>query len=411
MLSLFALLLVVLVGVICVTSNKSKHKTKPVSGNVETEAQSGETTEVETTTVAPKTITLVAVGDILNHNPVINMANNGDGTYDFSNLFVNTKSTISKADIAVVNNETICGGADLGIQGGSPYLIFNSPDELADNIIDAGFDLVLQASNHSDDMGSKGIKHCIELWKSKADKIKMIGLNESQQERDTVTVMDVQGIKLAVLNYTYGLNGFVLPDGQEYLVDQMTDETKEQIKSDIKKASEIADFVVVFPHWGTEYVVGEPTDGQKDWAKFFTEAGADLIIGTHPHVSENIEVVKADNGNEALCYYSLGNFTSNQAYLDGRSSAYSQVEGMAVVRITKDSTGTHIDYEGQTGVVPIVCHNDRTGSKPNITAYKLSDYNDSLCSIHSTRMRGYTFNMDWLNKTSKEIFGDWIIEY
>lgn len=411
-LSILALAAILLVAICIFAIKPGKKGDDKKSGNDnDTTAESVAEVVAEPATEAPKTITLIAVGDILNHNPVLNMADQGDGTYDFSNLFVNTKDTIKKADIAVVNNETICGGKDLGIQGGYPYLIFNSPDELADDIIDAGFDLVLQSSNHSDDMGSKGIRHCIELWKSKSDKIKMIGINESQQERDTIKIMDVQGIKLAVLNYTYGLNGFVLPAGEDYLVDQITDETREQVRADIIKANEMADFVVVFPHWGTEYVVGDITDMQSSWAELFTEAGADLIIGTHPHVSEKIEKVKASNGNESLCYYSLGNFTSNQAYLDDVNASYSQVEGMAVVRITKDSTGTHIDYNGQTGVVPLVCHNDRTGGKPNITAYKLKDYNESLCSIHSTRQRGFTFNMDWLDKTSKDIFGEWILDY
>ncbi|MCR5081868.1 MAG: CapA family protein [Parasporobacterium sp.] len=397
--------IVVIIAIItaCIAKEENGRASK------DTNKQTEETT-TETTTEAAKSITLVAVGDVLNHNPVLEMANNGDGTYDFSNLFVNMKDTISKADIAVVNNETIIGGADQGIQGGSPYLIFNSPDELADNIIDAGFDLVLQASNHSDDMGSAGIRHCIELWKSKSDKIKMIGLNESQEERDTISYMEVGGIKLAVLNYTYGLNGFVLPEGQDYLVDQMTDETFEQVKADIQKADAEADFVIVFPHWGTEYVVGDATQAQIDWGQMFTEAGADLIIGTHPHVSEKIEKITASNGNEALCYYSLGNFTSNQAYLDDINAAYSQVEGMAVVKITKDANGTHIDYDGNTGVVPVVCHNDRVNG-PNITAYKLSDYTADLCSIHATARQGYTFNLDWLNQTASDIFGEWIIDY
>ncbi len=360
----------------------------------------------------PKEITLVAVGDVLNHNPVLKMARRDDGSYDFSNLFVNMKDTISKADIAVVNNETIIGGADLGIEGGHPYLIFNSPDELADNIIDAGFDLVLQSSNHSDDMGPQGIRHCIELWKSKADRIKMIGINESQEERDTIKVMDVGGIKLAVLNYTYGLNGNVLPYGEDYLVDQIKDETRQQVRDDIQRATTLADFVIVFPHWGTEYVVGDSTDEQDDWAQLFTEAGADLIIGTHPHVSEKVEKIIAGNGNESLCYFSLGNFSSNQAYLDGEDSAYSQIEGMAVVKIKKDDTGTYIVYDGGvTGVVPLVCHNDKVSGTPNITVYKYTNYSDDLCAIHATRRQGHRFDMEWLGEKNYEIFGDWIIDF
>ena len=151
----------------------------------------------------------------------------------------------------------------------------------------------------------------------------------------------------------------------------MTDSTKDKIAADIAKAKEISDFVIVFPHWGTEYNLGTD-DSQKSWAKFFADNGVDLVIGTHPHVVEPVEWIDRADGGKMLVYYSLGNFVSVQYY------NFSRLGGMAKVSITKDSSGTYIsDY----GMNFLITH--YTAGRGAITTYFLDNDTDELASQHA----------------------------
>lgn len=389
-------LVIAVVTVIIVSCNKKK---EPAIGSAQKETQEEQSTEPQRMEVE-----LVSVGDVLMHTPLLNYASNGDGTYDFNSIFSVMKDDISRADIAICNQETPVDTtvpADGGI-----HFIFNTPGEIGEAEINAGFDVVLQASNHSYDMGSDGVLNTINFWKSKADQITMIGMNESQEARDTITYYEKNGIKFALLNYTYGLNGFVLPYDMDYLVTVMDDAHQSMIEDDIKTADANADFVIVFPHWGTEDLWPETTEYQDYWAEVFTKAGADLIIGTHPHVCERIDWVTTDNGNKSLCYYSLGNYASNQ------QEAPEVLGGMAKVKIVKEDGKTFID-ESATGVVPIVTHNiDCGGFTNNVVCYKLSDYTEELSYGHDIYTNGRDrFSLDWLHEIANTTFGDWIIPY
>ena len=262
------------------TDNKEKETTKKVK--------------------AEKTdVTLIAVGDDLVSDSVLYTAKRSDGTYDFSSVYEKMKPDFKKADIAIINQETILGGDKFEYKG---YPCFNTPDSMGKAIMDAGFNIVQQASNHSYDTGVEGIEHCIKYWKKHKKKVLMVGLNENEEEYNTIPIFKCKGIKFAILNYTYGLNGFKLPEDKGYLVNLLDDAHWDKVKSDIEKAEQIADFTIVLPHWGQEYVQPDPIPEQEKWAKMMVEAGADLIIGTHPHVVEKIQWIKSDNGNSALCY-------------------------------------------------------------------------------------------------------------
>ena len=364
-----------------------------------------ETQQTETETEAPIEITLVSVGDDLIHQPLLSEAQTGSG-YNFDHFFAQVSEYVSSADVAVINQETMLAGSDIGYSG---YPMFNSPDEVGEAIINAGFDVVLHASNHAADKGTAGISHAISYWKTKTDQITMLGLNENQDERDAIRVVDVEGIKIAMLNYTYSLNGLTLPSGSEYMVNIMDDNTKAQVLEDIQTASGMADFVIVFPHWGVEYT-NSPNENQKTWAVEMTDAGADLIIGTHPHVVQPVEWIQTPSGNWSLCYYSLGNFISNQAWLQdyGSETAFNtQLGGMASVTLVKENGVVTIKQDA-TGVIPIVTHNS---SASMTTTYFLRDYNDTLAASHICRNRfGSAFNMQWLNDKSESVFGSFIIQ-
>lgn len=393
-----ALVATLVLSVVSCSSRKETIRTgsserEPV--NQETGGEEETETETEAKTASVK---LTAVGDVIAHDTILNLAQTGNG-YDFSGLFAPLKQDISRMDLAFVNVETPLGGGPY-----TGYPSFNTPDEMGLAVIDAGFDVALQASNHSMDAGTDGIRHSISFWKQHTADILMVGMHDSQEEADTIPIINVNGISFAVLNYTYGLNGYELPYDESYLVTLMNDGTRDYISGQVRQADSQADFVIVCPHWGEENQVGEPTAFQRDWAELFTDAGADLILGTHPHVLETIEWVTAGNGNRSLCYYSLGNFVSNQQYTDLVLGA------MAYVEIEKDETGAHI-IEDSAKAVPVVTQNDKTKDPVEIYTLYLADYTDELAAVHDTYLSfDESFSLSTLKQKAQSVLGSWMID-
>ncbi len=384
--------------------------TREVSANPVTPATEPATeppsSEPETENAAPVTVSLVAVGDMLMHTSASNPALMADGSYNYDYLFANVKDAIQSADIAVVNNEVIMGGNDKGNIG---YPAFNVRTELGDAEVSAGFDVVLHASNHAIDQGAGGILNCLEYWNGSHPDTAVLGIHNSAENASQIYVRDVKGIKIAMLNYTYGLNGLEVPEGMEYTVDIMTDATKDKIASDIARAKEISDFVIVYPHWGTEYNLAAD-ESQNSWAGFFAENGVDLVIGTHPHVIEPVQWIDRPDGGRMLVYYSLGNFVSVQYY------NFSMLGGMAKVSITKDASGTYIsDYDMDF----LVTH--YTAGRSVITTYFLDDYTDELASQHAILFepsdkymqvnQGYSFNIAGLRAIAKSVCPEFAQDY
>lgn len=340
-----------------------------------------------------KTVKIVAVGDNLIHNSVIKSGKINDSTYNFNRLFEVMKNDFQEADIAIINQETILGG---NIKPYSGYPNFNSPFEIGDAIVEAGFDVVLHASNHTLDIGPQGVINCIDYWKKHKD-ITYLGINENQEERDNIRIIEKNGIKFALLNYTYGLNGHYLPKDKSYLVN-LIDTTL--IKRDLLKADSLSDIVIVFPHWGDEYVY-KPNKKQKALAVFMTENGADLIIGTHSHVLQSIEWIESNNGNKALCYYSLGNYTS------GQQAAPRILGGMAQITIANSNDSIYIS---EAGIVPTITHYEWVKGTSLHKTYKLSDYERELELRHSLIYYDSTFSVKRLKNLANQIVGDWIVD-
>ncbi len=379
----------------------NRNKKEPVNGSSNTEEVTTGTEGGGDAGGAATTdghVTLAAVGDIIAHDTILELASTGNG-YDFSSLFSLLKDDISSVDLAICNVETPLGG---GPYGGYPN--FNTPDEMGLAVINAGFDVALQASNHSMDSGAGGIHHSIDFWKQHSNEILMVGMHGSTEEEDAIPLITKNGITFAVLNYTYGLNGYELPGDEPYLITLMNDGTRDYISNQVQQAASQADFVIVCPHWGDENMVGEPNDFQRDWANLFTEAGADLIIGTHPHVLQNIEWVTSGNGNKALCYYSLGNFVSNQQYTD------LVLGGMAYLEIEKTEAGCAI-VESSAKEIPVVTHNDKTQDPVVIQTYYLADYTEDLAAVHDTYLTyDDSFSLGVLKQKAQDVLGSWILD-
>lgn len=355
-------------------------------------------------------IKLLAVGDNLLHMGLVNSGRQADGSYNFDFLFDPISPYLDKSDISIINQETPMAGNSRGFSG-FPY--FNSPIEVAASIDKYGFNVVLQASNHTIDQGLDGLLAVCELWKTYPN-ITMVGIHEDVNDSRDIPVIEIKEKKFAILNYTYGPNLGAVPgnikdhlnilcaikEGSSYNELDFT-KLNPAVIEDIKKAKEIADIVIVCPHWGTEYAL-EPSSYQKEFAKQMTEAGADVIIGAHPHVPEPVEVITADSGNTSLCYYSLGN------YISTGQQGESMLEGLAWVsfHVTEDSI--YVDTNN-SGVLPLVMQY-RSGPLRFEGIYALEDYNDELASVHGIRgWGGVNLTKEKLDNWSSKIFGEWAI--
>ena len=263
------------------------------------------------------TFNLSAIGDVMCHNTQYMDAYNKDtGEYDFSYVFEDIEYYIKNSNITVANLETTFAGEERGY---SNYPRFNSPDALAYNLKKLGVDVLSTAGNHSLDTGFDGLSRTIDVLNN-AD-ISHVGTYKTQEDRDTILFKYVKGIKIAFLNYTYGTNGIAIPSDKPYCVNLID---KDLIKSDIEKAkSQDADIIVACMHWGTEYkTVSNST--QNELADFLFQNGVNIILGTHPHVLQQMEkrTVTLEDGTtqDGFVIYSLGNFISGQNAENTRTS-------------------------------------------------------------------------------------------
>ena len=286
---------------------------------------------------------LIMVGDALIHSSVYNDANRlaGWNGYDFKPQITLIREKVKNYDIAYYNQETILGGTSLGL---SDYPTFNSPQEIGDAMIDAGFNLVSLATNHTVDRGKQAVLNSREYW-NKQTGVQAVGSYSSDEEKKNIEskVLEVNNIKYAMLNYTYGTNG--MPVADSYLVnlwptdidninnpetDSKYQAYKETVAKDIANLRDKVDVLMVAMHWGVEYT-HTPTAYEKDMAKFLADHDVDIIIGTHPHVIQPVEFI-----DDTLVIYSLGNFISAQYQNQGTCSYYKCMVGlMSSLDITK----------------------------------------------------------------------------
>lgn len=255
---------------------------------------------------------LVMVGDALMHMAVVNAYKSGN-SYNFDGMFKYIGPIVKEYDLAYYNQETILGGTGIKLSG---YPQFNSPQQVGDAFIKAGFNLVSLATNHTMDKyyltGGKTITNSVNYWKSKKDDVYAAGSYLSQEEHDEVVIKEVNGITYGFLSYTEQTNGLAVPSGKSYLCNVYN---KDKVKKDVEKYRSKVDLLIVAMHWGEEYT-NTPTSGEKEKAKYLASLGVDIIIGCHPHVIQPMTYI----GN-TLVVYSLGNFVSNQ-------SGYNKLTGL-----------------------------------------------------------------------------------
>ncbi|PGO22705.1 capsular biosynthesis protein [Bacillus cereus] len=334
-------------------------------------------------------VNLMATGDNLYHDAVIADGKQKDGSYDYHYIYENMKKGVQSSDLAIVNQETPIAGNNLKVQG---YPTFNTPEEVGKSLVDTGFNIVTQATNHAMDMGMKGVLNTREYWKKYPDVIPL-GINESQNERNEIKTITKNGIRFGLLNYTYGTNGIKVANDKSWAINLID---KKAIQNDVEKAKKNSDMVIVMVHWGVEYNF-TPSKQQKEMAQYLTDLGVDVVIGNHPHVIQPVEWKQNKDGHETLVYYSLGNLISAQEKLE------TLVGGLSYIQFVK--------YEDETfgirqaAVVPTVT--DYAAGKKDFKIQYLADYSDEKSKNHGIKEFVGPVSLKDFKAIPRDVLGNW----
>lgn len=323
-----------------------------------------QTTQAVTSVPKDITINMSVVGDIMCHSTNFKDAYNSDTeTYDFSYVFEQVEKYLVNADLTVGNLETTFAGSEIGYSG---YPTFNTPEQLAQDLVELGFDVVSTANNHSLDKRYAGLESTL----NELDKVGLAhtGTYRSKEEQDTIITKNINGINFAFLSFTYGTNGIPVPEGKEYCINLIDNDL---ILDQISKAKATnPDILCVFMHWGDEYKLKQ-NKTQEELANFLFENGVDIILGSHPHVLEPMEkrTIKLADGTtkDGFLIYSLGNFVSGQVIEDTKNSIILQLQ------ITKhaDNKITIDSYN----YIPTYLYDKGEGQK---SRYKVLDLNKTI---------------------------------
>ncbi len=392
----FVLVFVVVIGIVIFslpdttdeveTQTETEAQTEAlIEINIEAETESylAQTDDEENTTAQateetasePVTVSLIAYGDNLLHKGISEYSQLADGSYDFTSIYTDISDEASAADIAIINEEVVIGGVDLGITG---YPNFNAPFEVVGTLVNAGFDCLTLATNHVLDKGSDGVISMLNYINTYYPDLVTTGAYLTAEEQNDIVVMEVSGVRIALLNYTYGLNGHSSSAVYVNMLDEAT------ILADVEKAKTVADYIVVLPHWGEENQL-TANDEQKTLAQSLANAGVDLIIGTHPHVVQPVEVLNGAEGNETIVYYSLGNLVSLQ------HATANMLGGVAEVNLTfqdGELIATDFDYSF------VVTQWDENHAGTHV--YNWEDYTPELAAAHGISQFDATFSYDAL---------------
>lgn len=255
----------------------------------------------------PDTTEIVFMGDVMMHQGQIDNALGKDGNYSFPTYFKEIESIVSRADLSVANMEfTLAGRPYAG------YPCFSAPDSYAGYMADCGIDVFLTANNHILDRGASGIRRTLDFYGQMESEygIRYTGcaVDESSDKKHNPLIIRVRGIKIAIINFTYGTNQDLTSEWPKV---HRTD--KEWLSSAIRKAKDKgAEFIIALPHWGVEYQL-KHSSSQHSLAVWLAEEGCDAVIGSHPHVVQDMEVIRTGSGKEVPVVYSMGNIISNMS--------------------------------------------------------------------------------------------------
>ena len=303
----------------------------------------------------------------------------GGRKYNFAPIYDSVKETIQSADIAFINQETLMCGDGYAF---SYYPRFNGPQDMAYDLADVGFDVVNIANNHMLDKGEGGLSATIDFWRT-VEGITLIGGYKNEQEFAEPHVMEVNGVRIAFLSYTFFTNYLTLPQTSPLVVPNPDEET---VAAQISRAHELADFLIVSVHWDQENIF-KPNERQISFANFLSEHGVDVILGHHPHVIQPIEYIDRPDGEKTLCVYSLGNFVAEMDH------DYNMLGGLISFDIVKQ--GNTVSTENVV-FLPTVYYFTTSFYKNHV--YFLSDFTDELAKSHGLAYYGRSISVDGVKK-------------
>ena len=292
------------------------------SQHIEEEVNEEEPEEEPEPVITKETIELAMIGDVLLHTEL--------AVYDdFSPSFAPVEQYLLKPDYLIANQESLPIASKFGISG---YPQFSSPDYLVTDLKEAGVDMLNLANNHAVDKWEGGLALAIENIENA--NIPYVGAYKSVEDRATHRIVEVKGIKIGVVSYTYGTNGLVLPQGSPYIVNYID---IEQMTKDVEEIKPLVDVTVAIIHWGAEYVT-KHNDNQAYIANMMNQAGVDIIFGGHPHVLQPYEKIVNGVGQETHVFYSLGNFFARTI-----TSKETNIGAIGSFEITKEGDVITID--------------------------------------------------------------------
>ncbi len=325
------------------------------------------------------TATILAAGDIMFHMPQIRSAYDSESkNYDFKDVFKYVKKHIESADLSIANFETVTAGSEIGFSG---FPRFNSPEETLEAIKYAGFDILTTANNHALDQGKEGLINTIMAIEEQG----MKNIGTYKEKKDSILIEEINKIKIALLSYSYGLNGleYTLTDEEfSYMVNKIEEN---KIEDDINKAKNLgSDVVVIFVHWGNEYQK-EPSEYQIETGRKMMEWGADIVLGSHPHVVQKSEVINY-NGKDNFIIYSMGNFLSNQRKVN-MDNKYTEDGIMVNIQLEKDFSKGETNIKNITYIPTWVRRYEDNGLKYEILPVEDFLENKELYSIIDEKER------------------------
>ena len=351
--------------------------TLPTAAPMPTETEPPETT-LPTPEHVVSTATIVSTGDLLMHKPVIDTGYKS-GSYDFESIFRYLSEYTMDADLAVANLETTLCSTDNGYSY-SGYPNFNCPDALVDGAKDAGFDILLNASNHSYDTSSVGMHRTMQVIQDKG--LIPLGIVENAEDKHYI-VEEVNGINIGMICYTYetdsnadrvALNGLPVKAEDAPLINCFDYNALDTFYAELRTRLEEmkadgAEATVLYLHWGTEYQL-QANETQKKMAQKICDLGVDVLIGGHPHVVQPMDLISSttDEDHKMVCLYSMGNAVSNQRQgnLSAIATAHTEDGVLFSITFSKYSDGTV--YLESTDLLPLWVYrrSDGTGNEYNI---------------------------------------------
>ncbi|MEF9930993.1 MAG: CapA family protein [Bacteroidales bacterium] len=274
------------------------------------------------------TINIVFIGDVMQHTPQLSGAlikgkeKQKPESYNYSHMFKYIQPILQKANIAVANMEFPMGGAPY-----KGYPLFSAPESIVWQAKKSGINLFLLANNHILDMGKEGLNRTLNIYKELGVNHTGAYFSKEEEEKKNPIIFNINGTKIAIINFTYGTNGNTIP--KPYVINLMD---SIHVKQTINKAKQHgAQIIIAAPHWGEEYQL-YPSATQRKWAKMLFREGVKIIIGTHPHVPQVAEIYYDAGEVQKFIFYSLGNYITNQSIPN-----YSQIELLVKVSIVKNN--------------------------------------------------------------------------